>query len=291
METPNPSSPPLRDRQNPQYRSLTNFHQSQTPSNPEKRLATTYTDSVLWGQSSSTWLHSSPLHSFPKAMRFQEKAASIRIDNITLPSTLGKKATSLGYSQKQFIPESQLNNAKNIPASNFYHLSDFLELDERALRGKSFGISYQHYQRVYTPEMKHYPHPMFFKSNPGPGSYNVVGEPGKNKLKYSLYGKGKTFVQMQKNEYPAANYYTPKRVLTEASRFRNPSFGFGNKLDLSKAANNNPGPGSYRLPSVFDKCKRKKKESETPRIHSKGLEISENGVNNPLPGKYATEPN
>lgn len=250
----NPSSPPLKDPQ--QNHSLTNFHSPQTP---ERRAVTTYTDSVLWNQSSSTWMHSAPWLSFPKAQRFQNKGSALQIDTITLPSTLNRRTTSLGYSNKQFIPESQLNNAKNIPASNFYHLPDFLELDEKALRGKTFGISYAHYQRVYTPEMKHYPNPMFFKANPGPGSYNVVNEPGKNKTKFSLYSKGKTFAEMQKSEFPAANYYSPKRILTEASRFKSPTFGYGTKLDLSKAANNNPGPGSYRLPSVFDKCKRKKR--------------------------------
>lgn len=244
---------------NPQTKSMSsmNFH-PQTPDG-DRRIVTTYTDSVLWNQSSSTWLHSSPNHSFPKAPRFQFKKNSLQMDMINLPSTLGKRTTNLGYSQKQFIPESQLNNAKNIPAPNFYHIQDFTEIDEKSLKGKSFGLSYSFYQRVYTPEMKHYPHPMFFKSNPGPGKYNIVEEPGKNKLKFSLYGKGKTFVQMQKNEFPASNHYSPKRVLTEASRFRKINFGFGNKLDLSKAANDFPGPGTYKLPSVFDKCKKKKK--------------------------------
>ena len=236
-----------------------NFHPPQTP-DEDKKYATIYTDSVLWNQSSSTWMHSAPWHLFPKAPRFQNnKSTSSQVDTINLPSTLGKKATALGYSQKQFIPESQLNNAKHIPAPNFYHLQDFLELDEKSQRGKSFGISYAFYQRVYTPEMKHYPNPMFFKANPGPGSYNVVEDPGKNKTKYSLYAKGKTFAQLQKSEFPASNYYSPNRILTEASRFKSPSFGFGTKIDLSKAANNFPGPGSYKLPSVFDKCKRKKK--------------------------------
>ena len=111
--------------------------------------------------------------------------------------------------------------------------------------------------------MKHYPNPIFFKANPGPGSYNVITEPGKNKTKFSIYAKGKTFAQMQKSDNPAANYYSPKRILTETSRFRNTTFGFGTKIDLSKAANNFPGPGSYKLPSVFDKCKRKKRQIDS----------------------------
>lgn len=236
------------------------------PNTPDgdRKIITNYTDSVLWNQSSSTWLHSSPIHSFPKAQRFQFKGSSLQMDLINLPSTLGKRTTNLGYSQKQFIPESQLNNAKNIPAPNFYHIQDFVELDERKKKGKSFGLSYAFYQRVYTPEMKHYPNPMFFKSNPGPGMYNVSEEPGKNKLKYSLYSKGITFSQMQKTENPAANYYSPKRVLTEQSRFRKITFGYGNKLDLAKASNDYPGPGTYKLPSVFDKCKKKKKIQVEP---------------------------
>ena len=246
-------------RANNQTKSVSsmNFHPQTTEG--DQKFAVTYTDSVLWNQSSSTLMHSAPWHSFPKAQRFQMKTSSLQIDTINMPSTLGTKTTGMGYSQKQFIPESQLNNAKNIPASNFYHVKDFLELDEISRRGKSFGLSYSFYQRVYTPEMKHYPNPMFFKANPGPGSYNVVGDPGKNKTKFSIYAKGKTFAQMLKSEFPASNYYSPNRVLTEASRFKSPTFGYGTKIDLSKAANNFPGPGTYRLPSVFDKCKRKKK--------------------------------
>lgn len=74
-----------------------------------------------------------------------------------------------------------------------------------------------------------------------------------------MLGKGKTFSQLQKNDIPASNAYEPKKFLTEANRFSRTSFGFGWKLDLAKPANYYPGPGTYKLPSVFDKCKRKKK--------------------------------
>lgn len=240
------------------YVSKTQTSMNYSPANQDQYVIT-YTDSVLWNQSSSTWMHSTPIHSFPKAIRFQGKNSNLQLDNIHLPTTLNKRTTSLGYAQKEFIPESQLNNAKNIPSPNFYHLKDWLEEDQIARRGKSFGLGYSYYQRVYTPEMKHHPNPMFFRENPGPGSYNVVNEPGKNRKKFSLIGKGITFTQLQKSEVPASNTYHPNRVLTEASRFQKTSFGFGEKINIAKAANAFPGPGSYKLPSVFDKCRRTKK--------------------------------
>jgi hypothetical protein len=101
-----------------------------------------YIDSLLWNQSSSTWMHSSPSHAVPKARRFHTGSVSTQIDTINLPSTLSARTTSFGYAQKQFIPESQLNNAKNVPSPSTYHLKSSVDEDKLFHRGILLNIKY-----------------------------------------------------------------------------------------------------------------------------------------------------
>ena len=98
-----------------------------------------YIDSVLWNQSSSTWMHSTPVHSIPKARRFHTGSVSAQIDTINLPSTLSARTTTLGFSQKEFIPESQLNNAKNIPSPSTYHLRSSVDENKQRRKGRNFS--------------------------------------------------------------------------------------------------------------------------------------------------------
>ena len=100
-----------------------------------------YIDSVLWNQSSSTWMHSTPVHSIPKARRFHTGSVSAQIDTINLPSTLSARSTTLGFSQKEFIPESQLNNAKNIPSPSTYHLKSSVDENKQRHRGRNFSYN------------------------------------------------------------------------------------------------------------------------------------------------------
>ncbi len=111
------------------------------PPLPTLETETNYIDSVLWNQSSSTWLHSTPVHSIPKARRFHTGSVSAQIDTINLPSTLSARSTTLGFSHKQFIPESQLNNAKNIPSPSTYHLKSSVDENKQLRKGKNFYSS------------------------------------------------------------------------------------------------------------------------------------------------------
>lgn len=101
-----------------------------------------YIDSVLWNQSSSTWLHSTPVHTIPKARRFHTGSVSTQIDTINLPSTLSARSTTLGFSHKEFIPESQLNNAKNIPSPSTYHLKSSVDENKIFRKGKKFLLQF-----------------------------------------------------------------------------------------------------------------------------------------------------
>ena len=86
-------------------------------------------------------------------------------------------------------------------------------------------------------------------------------EPGKDKLKYSLYGK--MHVRTQEENVPDCNTYHPVYRFEENLRFTQITFGKGNKYDFTKAnRNGNPGPGTYILPSPFDKFSRFSKKQQ-----------------------------
>ena len=73
-------------------------------------------------------------------------------------------------------------------------------------------------------------------------------ETGKDKLKYSLYGK----MHVRKENAPGCNTYHPVYRFKENLRFTQINFGKGNKNDFIKAnRNGNLGLGGYILPSPF----------------------------------------
>ena len=55
---------------------------------------------------------------------------------------------------------------------------------------------------------------------------------------------------------PPPNNYSPCYTLSEESKFDNITFGFGGRPNVTGRINENPGPGTYKIPSVFDKFKR-----------------------------------
>jgi hypothetical protein len=58
------------------------------------------------------------------------------------------------------------------------------------------------------------------------------------------------------NINPAANHYKPLDSLITPSRFKNTTFGKGNKISF-KSNNKVPGPGAYNIPSAFDRPKKR----------------------------------
>ena len=94
---------------------------------------------------------------------------------------------------------------------------------------------------------------------PSPGEYKLREDPGKDKLKYSLRIRVKDYF---KNENPSPDKYNPSHKYVFQDRYQNIGFGFGNRPDINPLKNiliNNPGPGTYVMPSVFDKFKNRKR--------------------------------
>lgn len=214
-------------------------------------------DNNLWRQSASTWLHSSPQHKFPKAKRFQFGSKTSSGEFYIQPSTLSSRSTSLGFWKKTMMPEGMLKYASQVPGPGHYKSKNQFEEGIAKNKGKNLGLSYTFYRRTYYPNMKDSPEPEMFRFNPGPDAYNVDKPIGKDKKSMSIHLKGKGFQDYLKNETPPCNMYNPSFVLSENSRYKKINMGFGKKMDFSKALNNNPGPGAYNLPSIFDRKKRK----------------------------------
>lgn len=89
---------------------------------------------------------------------------------------------------------------------------------------------------------------------PGPGSYESKTTLGANSRKFSLKSRIKP-ADSATRDNPPPNTYDPNFVLTEKAKFDKVTFGFGYRPNVTGRINENPGPGTYRVPSVFDKFK------------------------------------
>lgn len=98
------------------------------------------------------------------------------------------------------------------------------------------------------------PQPEFMRHSVGPGRYEVREKIGNDKVKYSFGLKRFT---KDDNDNPPCNMYSLKEKLVSNERFSKITLGKGNKIDLAKPLNHNPGPGNYQIPSFTDKFVRK----------------------------------
>jgi len=64
--------------------------------------------------------------------------------------------------------------------------------------------------------------------------------------------KRKMFNDLNRSFSPSCTHYVINDKLIKRTNYSGTTFGFGNKMDLSKPLNNNPGSGSYHLNSSFD---------------------------------------
>lgn len=205
--------------------------------------------------SSSVLQHSSESHRFPQADRFPALRTVGPQSYCASPSSLTAKSTSLGFGGKIDLSTFKMKDSGQFPSPNKYHLKSGFENDGK--KGKSFGLSYAAYEKVYVPGNREIPIP-YTKHFPGPGAYYTSRDIPSNMTKMTLSPKGKMFNEELYINSPKCSQYTPKTVLTQNNRFAKPTFGFGNKLDLAKALNDNPGPGAYSPPSFVDILKKKK---------------------------------
>ena len=115
-------------------------------------------------------------------------------------------------------------------------------------KGKTFGHGYEIERKRYFNELKYLYDPILHTYIPGPGTYKINTE-------FAQKQKGKTIGLREPTpkhwQFPSASEYTPKPCLS--TRYQSISFGFGKKIDITKAPTITPGPGQYDFHSKFDK--------------------------------------
>ncbi|KAL4499903.1 hypothetical protein ABPG72_015252 [Tetrahymena utriculariae] len=227
--------------------------QSMTQSNSSKLFACPNIVGMSQYVSASSLRHASPQISFSKQDRFPELKSneSTLSQRINLPSTNSPKSCTFGFGKKHFIPQHVLRNAKENPSPNHYQSAKSNSPLNTTHHGRSFGIPFHYYYKTYIPGYR-VQCTEVAKDLPGVGQYEITKEPGKDKLKFSLFGKPKN--RNYNSDFPACNHYNPNPVLELNARYTKLTFGKGNKYDFTKQNRNiNPGPGTYKLPSPFDK--------------------------------------
>lgn len=147
------------------------------------------------------------------------------------------------------MSELVIKNGWDVPAPNQYSPRQWTEGSNK---GKSFGVSYASYRKVFNPQSDMIL-PEVAGEFPGPGEYRVDGKFGIDKKKASLKAKGKMFNEMITSVAPAANRYKPNMSLVEPSRYNNLHFGQSGRTDFTRDSKESPGPGAYKIRSKFDK--------------------------------------
>lgn len=209
-------------------------------------------------QSSSTLQHSASAWGFSKSDRFPKIQANPENNFLKMPSTLNPRSTTFGYGSKGGLIDDATRRTITFPAPNKYMIkSDF----QNKKAGRTFGLSYSAYAKIYVPGCTWMP-PEIAKDYPGPGTYYTPRIPEPKRPRITLKPKGKMFNEDLCLDAPPVNKYHPVMSLVESARFRNTTFGFGNKLDFTKSPNSNPGPGTYKVVSCFDKIVSKKKKKK-----------------------------
>ena len=210
--------------------------------------------SLSHSQSASTLQHASYSWAFPKAERFPKIRTSSEFSSVLdLPTTLSNKATTFGFGNKIVMSEVNSKQAKDNPGPDRYNLKSDFDVKNK---GRSFGLPFSVYAKNYLPGVNLVP-PEIAKDYPGPGAYTIDDPIGAKKPKITLKPRGRMFNEVVGNDTPSSNYYSPSHTLVSPSRYKNTSFGFGQRYDFTKAVNQNPGPGTYKIPSKFDKYTKK----------------------------------
>lgn len=214
--------------------------------------------------SSNTLQNSSRYWSFPKGDRFFQLPPDNNAKYLSFPTVLSGRYTTFGFGERSLQKNSPGGGSPppghyNIPST--FDSSRFLQS-----KGKTFGISRSFYENVYTPHQDNIT-PRISAQVPAPDHYaSLESNPiGKNAKKFSLTSRVPPPPPTNK-DYPPPCAYKPVHILTESSRYKGVGFGVGNRgsptgpmsmyLKDYIGLTTTPGPGTYRLPSPFDKYTR-----------------------------------
>jgi hypothetical protein len=159
-----------------------------------------------------------------------------------LPTTLGTKACTFGFGNRDPF---KITMGKDSPPPTLYRSRS--QFDYTPGAGKSIGQSYACYKKVHMPGLN-------TRSDeiPGPGNYDIKTTLGMNSRKFSMKSRVKA-IDSATRDNPPPNTYNPTYSQNEESRFDKITFGFGSRPNVTGRINENPGPGTYKIHSVFEK--------------------------------------
>lgn len=183
-------------------------------------------------QSSATLMHSTCPVTFPKSQRFtSNKKESLQptAANLTLPSTLRERSCSLGKGERSRVENLQGMEA---PPPTKYNATPI-----KSQQGVVFGLSHTYYRKVYQDSS---PQKLDTDKTPGPGEYNVVQPPGKNKKMMSILGR----IEPKARKSSLDPSYKIADDIVRNQRYWGITFGIGGRANLANM-NQVPGPGSY----------------------------------------------
>lgn len=182
----------------------------------------------VFGESAFTLRHKrTSTYSFSKATRFKSQKRSDNTELLSLPSTLDKRTTTLGFGQRWNLTNKSRVNS---PAPGTYEIPSSFDFKSGPKFRKDSPGRYN----------------IMDESSPGPGSYEVSVDIGKNAPKFTFRPRNKL---TKYNEGPSPCEYLPHLVKTDA--FKHISFGIGERAFKTGSRFNSPGPGTYEIPTDF----------------------------------------
>ena len=193
-------------------------------------------------QSENSFQNSSYCWSFSKKTRFTNKRL-LNQSIYNLPSMRTTRFTTFGVGPRKTM--LSFHSAGNSPSPDTYHVESQFEFNKRKKKGASLGFKRNNDSLLSNAK------------TPGVGSYNInlnnmtMKIPIKIKSRICFFydddlKKRKHCVSMQK--------YSPKMSLVQGTRFHNITFGIGPRSpNENMSVKNYPGPGTYHVPSIFDR--------------------------------------
>lgn len=205
---------------------------SQNISNPRKF--------GLWDkQSSNTYQKSIISYTIPKEERFKSYSSRSENFNFYDYKKQSNRGASFGVGDRSIF---NLKDKAQMPSPNAYNLKSNIS-------SIATSIKHRHEDANLLNKQKY----------PGPGAYNI--SPSKNtnfpvslKFRHGFYYDEE--IKYKKFQI-SPQTYNPSLKYTQQSRFSNLKFSNLKREEMVNRVNKAfPGPGSYNLPSVFDKTKK-----------------------------------
>jgi len=183
----------------------------------------------------------------PKTGRFKHFYSKPLTESIyNIPEGKEKRCTTQGYGRKYDLIPLQ---GRGSPPPNRYRMLSQLEKNLQLHKGFSLTI-----KPPYIPSDAE-------KYVPGPGNYHVKNINLTGKVPIALKSRIKYFYDEDIKQHEhciSPQTYLPSTKLTENLRYTSASFGKGIRTpNENVCVKSYPGPGTYNLPSVFDKRRTK----------------------------------